>query len=708
MPGSGPERPPVLSFTRAGAATLAIVALFGGLLVLRPFGASGAVGNVGYLLAAGLGLVFALAGATRRPRHARLPWLCIAGAQLCWLVANGYWMSYTWILEHPLPLPSPYDLGGGFGDLVYLTAAGLVAAAVVMLMRSAVASASPLRLVLDSLLIFVSLLYITWALVLHDLPRVDWNVGRAITWAYPVFDIGLAAVALIALSRSGGKNRSRWLLLSGAMLILAAGDVVWAYTNLSGWFQPGMPLDLVWIAGYLMVGLAALADADDENVATSISSRWTVVVPYVPVLLVLATALAGLGEKHDTVLTVTAIVAVGLLFVRQMVAVVENQRLASGFEAAVQVRTAELAKLAAIVDVGRDAMVTLAVPDRTVLTWNPAAESIFGYSAEEMIGRKADVLFDKPLSGELTEANASWLRGRQATPLEVQLRRKDGEDVFVSALSAPIHDEAGRIAVAAVVMRDVTAQRAVDEQFRQSQKMEAVGRLAAGIAHDFNNLLTVIGGYSEVALARTGQSDPELHEELTEISRASARAADLTRQLLAFSRKQVLRPEALDLNEVVTEHASMLRRVLGEDVSLHVELDARDALVEADPGQLSQILVNLAANARDAMPTGGDLSIRTRTVHLSERDSATGLAPGVYVLLEVGDTGAGIADDAREHLFEPFFTTKEAGKGTGLGLSTVLGIVEQSSGRIAVDSGPGIGTTFRIYLPQLRAARSGS
>jgi PAS domain S-box-containing protein len=703
--GGGPRGTPTLSFGRAAAASAAIVAVLGGLLVLQPFGdrASSVVGNSGYLLGAGLGFVFALAGARRRHGRARLPWLCVAGAQLCWLVANGYWMTFEWVRANPLPFWSPYDLGA-FGDVVYLTASALLIAAVGVLLRGAVAAASPLRLVLDSLLVAASLFYVTWALLLRDLPALGWDVDRAVTWAYPVFDVGLAAVAVIALSRTGGRNRWCWLLLAGAMVILAAGDVFWAYANLTGAFQAGLPIDVVWVAGYLTVGLAALVETDDEMLPASVSSRWTAFVPYVPLLLVLVIALARLGKERDSVLIVTALAAVGFLLVRQIVAVLENQKLARELESAVLARTADLAKLAAIVEVGRDAMVTLAVPDRAVLTWNPAAESIFGYSSAEMIGHRVDVLFGGSNSDEVIQAHESWLHGRQSTPLELQLRRKDGQDAYTSTLSAPIHDEAGRVVAAAVVLRDVTTQRVVDEQVRQSQKLEAVGRLSAGIAHDFNNLLTVIGGYTDLALARAGESDPELRKDLMEIGRASQHAAGLTRQLLAFGRRQVLQPEALDLDGVVTEHASMLRRIIGEDIALHVELDARGGLVQADPGQLSQVLLNLAANARDAMPAGGDLSIRTRTVLLPDGDATVGLDRGRYVLLEVGDTGTGLADDARTHLFEPFFTTKEVGRGTGLGLSTVLGIVEQSNGRIAVESDRGAGTTFRIYLPLLEAA----
>lgn len=279
-------------------------------------------------------------------------------------------------------------------------------------------------------------------------------------------------------------------------------------------------------------------------------------------------------------------------------------------------------------------------------------------------------------------------------------RKKDGTiiDVEITAHSLDLNGRPARL----VLANDMTERRTLEEQLRQSQKMEAIGMLAGGIAHDFNNLLTAITGYSELALRRLNATDPS-RSNIEEILKAGDRATALTRQLLAFSRKQVLQPKVIDLNSVVSDMEKMLRRLIGENIAFRTVLDPQLGNTKADPGQIEQVIVNLVVNARDAMPNGGKLTIETRNVYL-DKDYARmhiSVVPGPFVMLGVSDTGIGMDEETRRRIFEPFFSTKEPGKGTGLGLSTTYGIVKQSGGNIWVYSVPGRGTTFKIYLPRV-------
>ncbi len=335
-----------------------------------------------------------------------------------------------------------------------------------------------------------------------------------------------------------------------------------------------------------------------------------------------------------------------------------------------------------------------------VQLWNPAAERMFGWTAEEVMGRayplqpaaerdEPDTLFTEAWSG------AVW------NGLEVQRHAKDGRVVTLNLWNAPLHGPDGRVAGLVGVLADVSERKALEEQFMQSQKMEAVGQLAGGVAHDFNNMLTAISGHTELLLAETREGT-EAWSDLREIRRAAERAASLTRQLLAFSRKQVLQPRVLDLNAVVCETRRMLDRLIGEDVEMVVACDTAPAMVRADPGQVEQVLMNLVVNARDAMPTGGVLRITTERVSIPAPGIAPGqVPPGSYVRLSVADTGTGMPQHVLARIFEPFFTTKEVGRGTGLGLSTVYGITRQSGGHVWAESEMDEGSTFHVYLPRV-------
>jgi PAS domain S-box-containing protein len=330
---------------------------------------------------------------------------------------------------------------------------------------------------------------------------------------------------------------------------------------------------------------------------------------------------------------------------------------------------------------------------------NPALVAMFGYdSAAELTGRHLGGLY---ADAQQWFQTADYFHARKEfNNLTTECVRKDGASIVarISGRSIPNGNNGGSFEI---FMEDVTETRTLELQLRQAQKMEAIGRLAGGIAHDFNNLLMVISGYSEFLLERLGP-DPRLRGPAQEISNATQRATSLTRQLLAFSRKQMLAPKVLDLNEVVAENLKMLTRMIGEDIDLVMVPGPTLGAVRADPGQIDQVIMNLAVNARDAMPQGGKLTIETANVTLDESFARTHapLTAGDYIMLAISDTGVGMDNETQSRIFEPFFTTKGS-KGTGLGLSTVYGIVKQSGGFIFVDSQPQRGTDFRAYFPRV-------
>lgn len=330
---------------------------------------------------------------------------------------------------------------------------------------------------------------------------------------------------------------------------------------------------------------------------------------------------------------------------------------------------------------------------------NNAGEQITGYSREEALTMNFLQTVAPDFVEKAQEMIAGRLAGEKGTAYELDIIAKDGRRIALEINTKLVLRDGAAVGVQGTA-RDVTGRKELEEQLRQSQKMEAIGRLAGGIAHDFNNLLTAITGYSELSMRRMEETDPLL-VNLQEIKKAGDRAASLTRQLLAFSRKQVLRPKVLVLNSVVSDMERMLARLIGEDIELCTVLEPNLSSIKVDPGQIEQIIMNLAVNARDAMPQGGKLTIETSNVVIDDEYARNHIAvtPGPFVKLEVSDSGCGIDRQTQSRIFEPFFTTKEVGKGTGLGLSTVYGIVKQSGGHIWVYSEVGVGTTFTIYLP---------
>jgi two-component system, cell cycle sensor histidine kinase and response regulator CckA len=335
-----------------------------------------------------------------------------------------------------------------------------------------------------------------------------------------------------------------------------------------------------------------------------------------------------------------------------------------------------------------------------VTAWNPSAERIFGYTREEAMGQHASFIVPPQFRRHVDQLWTELLNQTGGTRSTNDNVTKGGRHISCEWYNTPLVDDSGRVLGVASLAQDVTERVGLEERLRQSQKMEAVGRLAGGVAHDFNNLLTVILGYAQI-LADGVPAGSRLSDSTGQIKSAAERAAGITRQLLAFSRKQVLSPRIINLNDTMMNLDSLLRRLIGEDIEVLTVAESDLGSVKADPGQIEQVLMNLALNARDAMPHGGKLTLETANVQLDETYASEHqpISPGRYVMLAVSDTGQGMSPEVQARIFEPFFTTKEVGKGTGLGLSMVYGIVKQSGGYIWVYSEADRGTTFKIYFP---------
>ena len=356
-------------------------------------------------------------------------------------------------------------------------------------------------------------------------------------------------------------------------------------------------------------------------------------------------------------------------------------------------------RLASIIDSSEDAIISKNL-DGIIASWNKGAERLYGYTPEEAVGKHISLLAPRDRQHEIPEILQRIAGGESVEHHESVRVTKDGRHLNVSISVSPLRDAKGDVIGASAIARDVTAQKRAEGQLHQSQKMEAIGRLAGGVAHDFNNILGIISACTEFLRDRIDHAAEPLHY-VDNIKKATERGSALTRQLLAFSRTSAIQPCILDLNERLRDIGKLLRPLMGDDVEILIVSKSPSAVVEADPGQLDQIVVNLAVNARDAMPRGGKFILETRATKFDEAfaEQHQAMPAGEYVVLAVSDTGAGMDEATVSRIFEPFFTTKEVGKGTGLGLATVYGIVKQSAGHILVYSEPGHGTTFKIYLP---------
>ncbi|MEA3055982.1 MAG: hypothetical protein QOD30_1414, partial [Actinomycetota bacterium] len=452
----------MLTLRRASTAVAVFAAFVFVLLVAQPFGDGGAraVGDGSYIVCAIAGCALTIVGARRRRGVIRLPWFLFAGAEACWAIANGIWLGYD-IAGRPVPVPSAFDV-------FYFSAAALLITGVAVLARGTLRAASPLRVVLDGLLVVSSLFYVTWSLLLTHLPGMAWNADRALTWAYPVVDLALACVALLALSRSASRDRSCWIFVAAGMLLLSSGDSVWAYANLKGGFASGSPIDIAWVLGYLSIGLAALTGGGrSPSTEAAVSERWTVLIPYAPFALVLVTAGLSLGDGSDAVRRVTGVLTLGLVGLRQVLAVLENQRLAREMESRVVERTADLAESEALMRaVGQSISDGVAVlrHDMTVRYASDGLLRIGGYTEEQITGEGVLRLIHPDDVAEVARIGVEVaLVDGSSRVMHCRVRRADGSYGNAEVTMANLIDHP-QINGHMLVIRDVSEQRALEDR----------------------------------------------------------------------------------------------------------------------------------------------------------------------------------------------------------------------------------------------------
>ena len=606
--------------------------------------------------------VMLVAVAAHRPRR-RAGWLALAVSQLCY--AGGD-ILYAVVSTRS---PGPSDVGYLAGDVAIVLGMVLLAAGTT---RIGIGTA------IDALLVTTAVGLALWALLFDETHRSG-VLATAVNAAYPAVDLLLLAILVGLLLVGGRRSPSYWLLVSAVVLLLVA-DVCWDIPSIAatvagtttGWLDAG------WLGSYLLFAAAALHPSMHELVE---DARPEELLPYRRVLLIAATLIAAPlavlaeFETHHRidiaaiacVSTFLVLLAVArVLFLVRSIDELRRQAVESERKFRMMFERAPIG-----ISIGRNGIMS---------ETNPALQRLLGYSAEEL-ARTHFLQVTHPDDRNLSE-QAELDAGRQSSfSVDKRYVAKDGT-VIPTHVNIALDFEDG---LGISLVEDVTQRRVLEEQLRQSQKLEAVGKLAGGVAHDFNNLMTAVIGYSDLLVREPGTT-ARTREKIAAIRDAAVRASDLTRQLLAFSRQQVLRLDEVDLRSVVSEMDTLLRRLIGDDVELETDLGDDPVVVRADATQLQQVVMNLAVNARDAMPGGGSLMISVRR----EGDSA---------VLVVADQGTGMDDETRARVFEPYFTTKPIGRGSGLGLSTVHGIVGQSGGSVEVTSAVGVGTTFTVRLP---------
>jgi PAS domain S-box-containing protein len=628
-------------------------------------------------------------------------WMLMRSSFLLWLIAEANWTCYqSWSGAPLFSFSWPHFL---------FRLAGLPVLLSVFLTEEERPSGIDWQRILDSIQVCAVLLFLYFGLyIVHAM--------RAGAAHYPVFGAFYASdienwILFVALAARGGLASSvRIRAASSRMaifLFVFAASVWWGNFQVIRWKVERSPwFELAWTLSFLLAAALAetwrpLPDVPARAPAKSVSLPHLLGVNFAPALIpILLISLALYVEPDERAVALAAVVLSMFCFGGR--AAITQYRQAKTVEAlhrsesellASEERYSQLVELAPV-------GIAVYVDGKFVFLNRTGATMLGAERPDELLGRSVLDLVQPADQAKIEGRKHLVEAGEKVPPALIRALRLDGAEAFLEAASIPITYR-GQPAIQ-TVFRDVTAKLQLEEQFRQAQKMEAIGQLAGGVAHDFNNLLGVIIGYSDLMLGTVPADDPDC-ERIEKIRNAGEAAASLTRQLLAFSRRQVLEPRVLDLNKVVDETHSMLRRVIGENIEIRTRLGSGLGRIHVDPVQLEQVILNLAINARDAMPEGGRLTIETSNAEMDEAYARKHpvVQPGSFVLLTVSDTGVGMDKETLARVFEPFFTTKERGKGTGLGLSTVYGIVKQSGGFVWAYSEPGQGATFKVYLPRV-------
>ena len=646
----------------------------------------------------------------------RRAWTLIAIAFLMYFIGNVMWGYYELVLST--------DLSVTLADVPYLCYYPICLAGLLTFPMTQ-SGRSRLTFLLDAGTVMLGAGLVIWYLILRPVAQAEHpsSLEAVVTLAYPVGNIVLLFGVVAVLLRRPPQIVGRALrILTLAIFFDAIADFGYAYQTLDNNYFGGQWPDYFYMLGFVLMAFSAqsqirLAQAkkteSNDLVPGKSSFSWlpyaAVAVAYSLLLYVAYKFQRDHGTEPIVWLTIGAFLITALVVARQIVALRENSQLLADRSA----RESE-ARFVALVQHASD-VITIMKPDGELLYMTPSGERVFGYRNSDLVGKRLRGLID-PADRERALANFAAVceEPGKTQSFEFRLRHNNESWLDVEAVATNLLHEPNVTGIV-VNSRDITERKkaeaalhASEEKLRQSQKMEAVGQLAGGVAHDFNNLLAVIIGYADMLHRRlSAAGDERMIRHVEEIKKAGDRARSLTRQLLAFSRKQVLQPKLLDLNAVVNDMDKMLRRLIGENIDMHTKLDAEIGQVKADPGQVEQVLMNLVVNARDAMPDGGCLTIETANVEINPTfiNGQRAVEPGPYVMIAVSDTGQGMSAEVQAHIFEPFFTTKEKGKGTGLGLSTVYGIARQSGGSVSVYSEPGHGTAFKIFLPRVAGER---